>query len=255
VRGTLGAAWSVALLAEISRSLDWDARSATRIVGTSSGSSLAMLLAAGVAPAALLDGQLGTGSLAAYFAAAPRSYPGVRHDDTSFLESLAATYGWSPHLRIIASDLLGLRTALGGSSAPRASLSEALRASWSIPGWFPRVTIEGRSYLDGGVVSPASVDLADGVEEIVVLAPMSSRVVRRRGVARVEGVMRAWMRRRLDAEIAKVRARGVKVLLLEPRAEDLAAFGFNMMDRSRRLAVLEHSLRSARRVVREAAWA
>jgi NTE family protein len=54
---------------------------------------------------------------------------------------------------------------------------------------------------------------------------------------------RAWTRRLLrDAET--VRRSGTAVTLLAPGAEDLAAMGINMMDASRRSAVLEASLRT-----------
>ncbi|XGU21294.1 patatin-like phospholipase family protein [Rhodococcus sp. 3Y1] len=46
-----------------------------------------------------------------------------------------------------------------GTGAPKATVGEALRASWAIPGWFPPVTIDGVRYIDGGAASTASVDL------------------------------------------------------------------------------------------------
>lgn len=291
--GTLGAAWSVVMLAEVSRALAWDPRTADVILGTSAGSTLAMLLGAGVSARELLDAQLGRGDLnrplATYFAAPPPMLPplprawrptvsGVGRllrmpvlptlsglapegrGDTRFLDALVEAHaprgGWVAHpgVRIVAMDLeTGRRVAFGEPQSPPASMREAVRASWAIPGWFPSVTIGARRYVDGGVVSPASVDLAAprGVDEIVVLAPMSSTAQgRRRGLGRAEGVMRTLMRRTLDAEIEAVRARGVRVLRLEPTPEDLEVLGANLMDGRRRLAVIEHTLRSARRNVR-----
>ena len=134
-------------------------------------------------------------------------------------------------------------------------MRDAVRASWAIPGWFPTVTIGGRRYADGGIVSPASVDLAaeEGVDEIVVIAPMSSTAPGpRRGFGRIEGLLRGAMTRTLTAEISGVRARGLRVLRLEPLAEDLEALGPSLMDGSRRLGALESSLRTSRRNVRAA---
>jgi NTE family protein len=58
--GTLGFAWSTVALAEIEKALDWDAREATVLVGTSAGAELAAFLGSGIATAELLaalDGQ------------------------------------------------------------------------------------------------------------------------------------------------------------------------------------------------------
>ncbi|HEY3010288.1 MAG TPA: patatin-like phospholipase family protein [Micromonosporaceae bacterium] len=52
-------------------------------------------------------------------------------------------------------------------------LVDAVGASCAVPGVWPPVTIDGRRYVDGGVRSPANVDLAAGYERIVVLAPTS----------------------------------------------------------------------------------
>jgi NTE family protein len=171
---------------------------------------------------------------------------------------LASTGPWVQHPAtwLVAVDFEdGGRVAFGRPGAPRASLAEALRASWAVPGWFPPVSIAGRRYVDGGVASPASADmLADvDVDEVIVLAPMASTTQGpRRGLGRVEGAVRTHMRRTLDREIALLRARGKRIVRIEPGPEDLAVMGPNFMDGSRRLRVLEASLRSTRRTVRAA---
>ena len=60
------------------------------------------------------------------------------------------------------------------------------------------------------------------------------------------------MRRTLDREISQLRGAGIRVLRLEPTADDLAVMGPNFMDGTQRLRVLEHTLRSARRNLRAA---
>jgi len=171
-------------------------------------------------------------------------------------ETAASPWVQHPATWLVAVDFEeGGRVAFGRAGAPRASLAEALRASWAVPGWFPPVSIAGRRYVDGGVASPASADLlADAdVDEVIVLAPMASRTQGpRRGLGRVEGALRAHMRRTLDREVELLRARGKRVLRVEPGPEDLAVMGPNFMDGSRRLRVLEASLRSTRRTVRAA---
>ena len=116
----------------------------------------------------------------------------------------------------------------------KATVGEALRASWAIPGWFPPVTIDGVRYIDGGAASTASVDLLLPLEldELVVLAPMASRTLKpARGAARIErGALRNSMSKGLDREIELVRAAGTRVLRIDATDDDLAVMGANFMD-------------------------
>jgi NTE family protein len=50
-------------------------------------------------------------------------------------------------------------------------LVSAVAASCAIPGIFPPITIGDRRYIDGGVRSATSVDLAIGLEVVVVVSP------------------------------------------------------------------------------------
>lgn len=52
----------------------------------------------------------------------------------------------------------------------RGNTGSAVRASCSIPGVFCPVTINGRVYVDGGVVSPVAVDVAKRYGANVVIA-------------------------------------------------------------------------------------
>jgi NTE family protein len=54
------------------------------------------------------------------------------------------------------------------------SLVDAVGASCAVPGVWPPVTINARRYIDGGMRSPANVDLAKGCDRIVVIAPIAS---------------------------------------------------------------------------------
>jgi NTE family protein len=286
--GTLGGVWTIAILHELGERLGWTPADAEIVVGTSAGSELAALLATRVSPAQLLAAALGSRDadprLVARFADPPAPYPPrprlgmtapglARHlpsllglsgllpiggGDASFLDRALAGRGegaWParPAPWIVAVDVeTGERVAFGAPGAPRATLREAVRASWAIPGWFPPVAIGGRRYLDGGVVSPTSADLLaeSGLDTVIVIAPMASTDQgRRHGLARVEGAMRAVMRRALDAEVALLRGAGIRVVRIEPGPEDLDVIGPNLMDGARRHAVLECSLRTARRTV------
>jgi NTE family protein len=139
----------------------------------------------------------------------------------------------------------GHRVAFGRTDAPTASLSEAVVASCSIPGWHQPTVIDGRRYVDGGVASTTSLELIaqTDIEEVVVLAPMSSYQTDRprSPAARAERLLRHFYTVQLTREAAKVRSAGIDVALLTPGPEDLAAIGSNLMDPTRREQVLEVS--------------
>ena len=63
-------------------------------------------------------------------------------------------------------------------------------------------------------------------------------------VGRLERRFRRVVTRRLLREAAKVRRTGTHVTLLGPGREDLQAIGVNLMDPSRRVAVLETAIRT-----------
>ncbi|WP_227981973.1 patatin-like phospholipase family protein [Nocardia spumae] len=161
---------------------------------------------------------------------------------------------WVPHPAtwLAAMDYAtGQRVAFGSPEAPAATIGQAIRASWAIPGWFPPVPIAGRRYVDGGTASTASVDLLLQLEldELVVIAPMAStEPVPATGPATaLERQLRRRMSEQLDREVTGLRDNGTKVLRLHPDAEDLAVMGANFMDPRRRLATFEHSLSTTRR--------
>lgn len=53
-------------------------------------------------------------------------------------------------------------------------LMEAVAASCAVPLVWPTITINGKSYIDGGMRSPANADLAAGCDRVVVLAPIQT---------------------------------------------------------------------------------
>lgn len=169
--------------------------------------------------------------------------------------------GWVAHPAtwlVAMDDATGERVAFGSPGAPEASLGAALRASWGVPGWFPPVPIAGRTFIDGGAASTASVDLLIPAEldEVVVIAPMASpgRLPATGAGHFLERQLRNRMSAELDAEIAELRATGTKVLYLGASAEDLAVMGPNFMDGRRRRATFEHSLVSTRKALSQAAF-
>jgi NTE family protein len=140
--------------------------------------------------------------------------------------------GWAPHPAcwVVACDYgTGRPAVFGRPGAPTPPLTRGVAASCAIPGFFRPVGIDGRWYVDGGLRSMSNADLLDGrqMDLVVVLNPMSSRA-RSRAWAPLDRMMaavRAWSAARIDGELARLRRHGVRTLLLEPTAEDLAAMG------------------------------
>jgi NTE family protein len=159
--------------------------------------------------------------------------------------------GWSthPNLWIVALDYAtGRRVVFGRNGAPQAHLWQAVEASCAIPGLYKPVRIGDRLYVDGGVWSPSNLDLlsGDNVDIVVALNPMSSLQpgLPTTIVERIERRIRIASGRRLGREARRLRDRGVRLLLVQPQAEDLDAMGINLMDPTRRADVLETALRT-----------
>jgi NTE family protein len=156
-----------------------------------------------------------------------------------------------PTTWIVAMDYdAGTRVAFGRpGAAPPATLADAVAASCAIPGWYAPVMMGGRPYIDGGALSPTSLDLlaGAGLDEVVVLAPAISFAYDRprSAMARAERRWRRMLTRRVVAEAEVVRASGTAVTLLGPGPEDLAAIGANLMDPRRRQAVLATALQTS----------
>lgn len=176
------------------------------------------------------------------------------------LGELVATFvpdrAWVDHpgVWIVAMDYeTGRRVPFGRPGEPAASMVEAVTASCAIPAWYSPVVISGHRYVDGGTCSATSADLLAGLglDEVYVVAPMVALETDRPRslLVRMERRWRAVVMRRCLHEIEKLKAEGTKVTILGPGAEDLAAIGGNVMQTSRRTAVLETSLRTSARAL------
>lgn len=97
-----------------------------------------------------------------------------------------AAHGWPRRpTAIVAHDLrAGRRVVFGTDAAPDVSLGEAVAASSAIPVLFRPFQIGEGLYVDGGVSSGTHADLVlsnpDPLDLVLVLAPMSSEVQRKR---------------------------------------------------------------------------
>jgi NTE family protein len=171
---------------------------------------------------------------------------------TGVVQALAHDEDWprEPAPWIVAMDYdTGRRVVFGREGSPSATLSQAVTASCSIPGWYQATEIGGRRYVDGGTCSPTSADVLAklGLDEVYVLAPMTSFAYDhpRAPAARLERRMRRAFTKRMLREAAKLRAAGAEVTMLGPGPADLTTMGANLMNPRRRAAVLATSLRTS----------
>jgi NTE family protein len=184
---------------------------------------------------------------------------GSLNELATLVAALAPDGGWAQHpgVWIVAMDYeTGRRVPFGRPGAPRASLVEAVTASCAIPAWYSPVMIDGHRYVDGVACSATSVDLlaSQELDEVYIVAPLVSLETDhpRSLLLRMERRWRAAVTRRCLHEIAKLEAVGTKVTILAPGLEDLEAIGRNVMQTSRRIAVLETSLRTSAHTLAEA---
>jgi NTE family protein len=156
---------------------------------------------------------------------------------TAPIEELVETFAgsdWPEHSRFwsIAADYAtGRRVVLGRGREPLMSFPAAVAASCATPGIFQPVATGGRLLVDGGVCSPANLDvlLASDAEIVIGLNPMSSWDVATQGtpLGRITGSLRSQAGRQLGHEARKLRAQGRQVILLQPDAGDVALMGRN----------------------------
>ena len=143
----------------------------------------------------------------------------------------------------------GRQVLFGRPDAPRASLTDAVVASCSIPGWYEPTVIGGRRYVDGGVRSATSLRVLSGtnVHEVYVLAPMASTEPDHplQPHLRIERRLRQLITRAVLREAKLLSVQGKRVTVMTPGPKDLAVMGANLMDAGRRQAVLETSLRTS----------
>lgn len=152
------------------------------------------------------------------------------------------------HLYICAADLYtGERVPFGHVSAPQVPLPDAVLASTAIPGVFPPVKIDGRAYVDGGIVSATSLDLAvhSGCDTVLCIAPLGFRRQPTDNTRdpRVWGPMfvRGLFARQVRTEVREARERGVDVFVIRPWFADLARHGTNSMRMFDRAGMMENA--------------
>jgi NTE family protein len=133
------------------------------------------------------------------------------------VEGRLATTEWPDTLRVTAVDAdTGVLHVFDQNSG--IALVDAVAASGAVPGVWPLVRLNGRSWIDGGMVSSANARLADSFQRVIVLAPMPT------GYGAIPGV---------GDDVAAMQA-VARVCLLSPDEESVLAIGPNPYDPDRR---------------------
>jgi NTE family protein len=273
VGGTLGEAWLSGFLAGAGQRGGIDFRRSAHFVGTSAGSVVAARLAAGRPPrgpgeVAALAQQAPPASgdpartavdrrawvpfdssLLAVGAALRAARPGRALARAAFLAQLppgriplddlrarVAALGprFDGRLRVVAVDAsTGHRVVFGAPGAPDAEVADAVAASCAVPGLFCPVRIEGRDYVDGGVWSPANLDIAPVGPGTRVLCLVPTAALREGSRIAARALARSWQAA-IAVEAAGARRRGARVTIIGPDPASSAAMGADLMDASRR---------------------
>jgi NTE family protein len=153
---------------------------------------------------------------------------------------------WDGRLSISAVEVeSGRRVMFGSLEAPSASVGTAVEASCAIPGVFRPVEVDGRSYVDGGVWSPTSMDRAPVGRgtRVLCLNPTGSMSP---NLATPFGALGLLSRSIAAVEALTLERRGARVTTVSPDAGSLAAIGPNLMDPRPRSKVIAAGLAQGR---------
>jgi NTE family protein len=160
----------------------------------------------------------------------------------------ASGVGWDGRLRVTTVELeTGRRVVFGAGEAPGASVGTAVEASCAIPGVFRPIAIGGRRYVDGGAWSPTNLDAVDAGrgDRVLCLNPTGSF---RPTLAEPAGALGPVSRGIAGAEALALRRRGVDVTMVNPDRASAEAMGTDLMNGSRREAVIAAGLSQGRRL-------
>ena len=156
---------------------------------------------------------------------------------------------------VIAFDIAARRRVVfGAESAPEAGMADAVAASSAIPLLFRPYPIDGRLYVDGGVVSGTHADVVLGSEKpldlVLVLAPMAADVSRKRARFHEKMFDRVGQRS-LTEEITLIKEAWphCEVVVLSPSPSVQNSMRPNPMDSRRAVATFMRTLISMKRTL------
>jgi NTE family protein len=115
--------------------------------------------------------------------------------------------------------------AFGRSGSPATDVGTAVACSGAVPAVCAPVEVEGRMFIDGGMVSSTNLELLheDDGDLVLVSSPLS---------------VFAPVRLQVRSEVRALRERGKRVVLFEPKGDAARAVGLNPMDLARSAAVV-----------------
>ena len=179
--------------------------------------------------------------------AAPR--PWVLERVRALISHVVGVQEPSSRVGIVATDFdQGSRAIFRFDAGSGDRLADAVVASCSVPGLFPPISIDGQRYVDGGISSATNADLlaGTGVDTAYVVAPLAVSSTDRAcsPLTRAERWFRRVRSRRLSYEVEALREAGISTTVLAPCADDLAGIGFNVMNMTRRVPVLDTAIRT-----------
>lgn len=144
------------------------------------------------------------------------------------------------------------RVALGSETAPDVSLADAVAASAAIPLVFQPRLLEGRPYVDGGVVSGTHADLVlaspHPLDLVIVIAPMAAEEDRE-GALFYERLFDRVGRRSLEEELQTIESRWPEtdVVVLRPSPAVLSVMRPNPLDPNAAVPTFMRTLMAMRR--------
>lgn len=138
-------------------------------------------------------------------------------------------------------------------------ISRAVQATCALPGLFPPVTINGRSYVDGALTKTmhASVALTEGVDLVLALNPLVPFAVPNIAAGGLAAVLSQTFRTMIHSRLAlgmrhyAHRWPGIDIVLLEPDPRDPELFGANPFSYGQRRRLAEHAYQQTRAWLRE----
>lgn len=238
-----------------------DVRDADLLVGTSAGSIVATHLALGVdiddavarltSPEASVTGaRMGPSVLLRYLAAGLR--PGTparqrawlsRHadraaiiDEDAFVSAVALGIedaDWPDRDLMVTAVRADTGEAVAFTKDSGVPLARAVAASCAVPLVYPPVTIHGDPYVDGGIRTVTNADMAEGADQVVVIAPIAFAVRKSQ---------------RPRAQLARL-GEHVRSTCVVPDQTSLEAMGRNLLDPSTADDARRAGVAQGRRVV------